>query len=80
MTAEDFEQLTLEVAPEIGRAHCLTAAHESHAGVVRVLVVPQVAATGWAPCAGGPRSAARNGGTDRGLFRRAATGGHPGDG
>jgi predicted phage baseplate assembly protein len=43
VTAEDFEQLTLEVAPEIGRAQCLTAAHESHAGVVRVLVVPQVA-------------------------------------
>lgn len=46
VTAEDFEQLALQVAPEIGRAHCLTAAHESHAGVVRVLVVPQVASDG----------------------------------
>jgi predicted phage baseplate assembly protein len=43
VTAEDFQQLTLQVAPEIGRAECLTAAHESHAGLVRVLVVPNVA-------------------------------------
>jgi predicted phage baseplate assembly protein len=43
VTAEDFEQLTLEVAPEIGRAQCLTAAHENHSGLVRVLVVPYVA-------------------------------------
>jgi len=43
VTAEDFQQLTLQVAPEIGRAECLTAAHESHAGLVRVLVIPNVA-------------------------------------
>jgi predicted phage baseplate assembly protein len=43
VTAEDFQQLTLQVAPEIGRAECLTAVHESHAGLVRVLVVPNVA-------------------------------------
>jgi predicted phage baseplate assembly protein len=43
VTAEDFEQLTRQVAPEISRAHCLAAVHESHAGVVRVLVVPHVA-------------------------------------
>jgi predicted phage baseplate assembly protein len=43
VTAEDFQQLTLQVAPEIGRVECLTAAHESHAGLVRVLVVPNVA-------------------------------------
>lgn len=43
VTAQDFQQLTLQVAPEIGRAECLTAAHESHAGLVRVLVVPNVA-------------------------------------
>ena len=43
VTADDFEQLTREVAPEISRAHCLTAVHESHAGVVRVLIVPHVA-------------------------------------
>jgi predicted phage baseplate assembly protein len=42
VTAEDFEQLTREVAPEIARAHCLTAAHERQAGVVRVLIVPHV--------------------------------------
>ena len=43
VTAEDFEQLTRQVAPEISRAHCLPAVHESHAGVVRVLIVPHVA-------------------------------------
>lgn len=43
VTAEDFQQLALQVAPEIGRVECLTAAHESHAGLVRVLVVPNVA-------------------------------------
>jgi predicted phage baseplate assembly protein len=42
VTAEDFEQLTREVAPEIARAHCLTAAHENQAGLVRVLIVPHV--------------------------------------
>lgn len=40
VTAQDFEQLTLEVAPELARAHCLTAADESEAGLVRVLIVP----------------------------------------
>jgi predicted phage baseplate assembly protein len=42
VTAEDFEQMTREAAPEIARAHCLTATHESQAGLVRVLVVPNV--------------------------------------
>jgi predicted phage baseplate assembly protein len=42
VTAEDFEQLTREVAPEVARAHCLTAAHETQAGLVRVLIVPHV--------------------------------------
>ena len=42
VTAEDFEELTREVAPEVARVHCLTAAHESQAGLVRVLVVPHV--------------------------------------
>ena len=42
VTAQDFEQLTREVAPEVARAHCLTAAHESQAGLVRVLIVPHV--------------------------------------
>lgn len=43
VTAQDFEQLTLDIAPEVARAHCLTAADEREAGVVRVLVVPHVA-------------------------------------
>ena len=42
VTAQDFEELTKEVAPEVARAHCLTAAHESQAGLVRVLIVPHV--------------------------------------
>jgi predicted phage baseplate assembly protein len=42
VTAQDFEQLTRDVAPEVARAHCLTAAHESQAGLVRVLIVPHV--------------------------------------
>ena len=42
VTAQDFEELALEVAPEAARAHCLTAAHESQAGLVRVLIVPHV--------------------------------------
>lgn len=43
VTAQDFEQLTLDIAPEVARAHCLTAASEREAGVVRVLIVPHVA-------------------------------------
>jgi predicted phage baseplate assembly protein len=43
VTAEDFEQLTLQAAPEIARVECLVATHESHAGLTRVLVVPHVA-------------------------------------
>ena len=42
VTAEDFEQLTRDIAPEVARAHCLTAANEREAGVVRVLIVPHV--------------------------------------
>jgi predicted phage baseplate assembly protein len=42
VTAQDFEQLALEAAPEVARAHCLTAANEREAGVVRVLIVPHV--------------------------------------
>lgn len=43
VTSKDFEQLTLDIAPEVARAHCLTATDEREAGVVRVLVVPHVA-------------------------------------
>jgi predicted phage baseplate assembly protein len=42
VTAQDFEQLTRDIAPEVARAHCLTAANEREAGVVRVLIVPHV--------------------------------------
>ena len=43
VTAQDFEQLALDAAPELARAHCLTAADEREAGEVRVLIVPHVA-------------------------------------
>jgi predicted phage baseplate assembly protein len=43
VTAQDFEQLTLDVAPEVARAHCLTAVDAREAGTVRVLIVPHVA-------------------------------------
>ncbi|MFW0784704.1 putative baseplate assembly protein [Gordonia sp. CPCC 206044] len=42
VTAEDFEELTRQAAPEIARAHCLPA-DETGAGSVRLLVVPHVA-------------------------------------
>ncbi|AII10351.1 putative baseplate assembly protein [Rhodococcus opacus] len=42
VTAQDFEELTREVAPEIARVHCLPATDPSDAGVVRVLLVPHV--------------------------------------
>lgn len=42
VTAEDFEQLTREAAPDIARVHCLTAEGPGEAGVVRVLIVPNV--------------------------------------
>lgn len=43
VTAEDFAELTREVAPEIARAQCLPAETQAEAGGVRVLVVPHVA-------------------------------------
>ena len=42
VTAEDFVELTREVAPEIGRVHCVAADSGSDAGGVRVLLVPFV--------------------------------------
>jgi predicted phage baseplate assembly protein len=42
VTTQDFEQLTREIAPEIARAHCLSAASAQEAGIVRVLIVPHV--------------------------------------
>jgi predicted phage baseplate assembly protein len=43
VTAEDFAELTREVAPEIARAQCIPAESSSEAGGVRLLVVPHVA-------------------------------------
>lgn len=42
VTAEDFEQLARDVAPDAARVHCIADPAEGGAGV-RVLVVPQVA-------------------------------------
>ncbi|GAB91908.1 putative baseplate assembly protein [Gordonia rhizosphera] len=42
VTAEDFEELTRQAAPEIARVHCLPAGDDAP-GVVRLLVVPHVA-------------------------------------
>lgn len=44
VTAEDFELLTREAAPEVARVRCLAAGQDVDAGSVRVLVVPAVAA------------------------------------
>lgn len=43
VTAEDFVELTKEVAPEIARVHCVTDDAGPDSGGVRVLVVPYVA-------------------------------------
>ena len=42
VTAEDFAELAFEIAPEVARAHCVTAESASDAGGVRLLVVPHV--------------------------------------
>jgi len=42
VTTEDFVELTREVAPEIGRVHCVAADSGPDAGGVRVLLVPFV--------------------------------------
>jgi len=46
VTAEDYEFLAREAAPEVARVRCLPATSASEAGVVRVLVVPAAAASG----------------------------------
>jgi predicted phage baseplate assembly protein len=46
VTAEDFEYVAKEAAPEVARVHCLAATEAAEAGSVRVLVVPAAAATG----------------------------------
>lgn len=43
VTAEDYEQIALEAAPEVARVRCAPAGHGSDPGAVRVLVVPAAA-------------------------------------
>jgi predicted phage baseplate assembly protein len=43
VTAEDFEELAREVAPDAARVHCVPAQDQADAGGIRVLVVPHVA-------------------------------------
>lgn len=43
VTAEDFEELAREVAPDAARVHCVPAQDPADAGGIRVLVVPHVA-------------------------------------
>jgi predicted phage baseplate assembly protein len=45
VTAEDYEQLAREAAPEVFRVACLAATGEGEAGGVRLLVVPTAAAS-----------------------------------
>jgi predicted phage baseplate assembly protein len=49
VTAEDFEHLAREAAPELARVHCVVAGDGADAGTVRVLVVPAVASDGAVP-------------------------------
>jgi predicted phage baseplate assembly protein len=42
VTAEDFEELSREVAPDAARVHCVPAEDGADAGGLRVLVVPHV--------------------------------------
>ncbi|BBZ62455.1 putative baseplate assembly protein [Mycolicibacterium monacense] len=42
VTAEDFEELAREAAPGIARVHCLTPSSPAEAGLIRLLVVPNV--------------------------------------
>lgn len=44
VTAEDYEQLAREAAPEVARVHCVPAGDGADAGSLRVLVVPAAAA------------------------------------
>ena len=44
VTAEDYEQLAREAAPEVARVHCVAAGDGADAGSLRVLIVPAAAA------------------------------------
>jgi predicted phage baseplate assembly protein len=46
VTTEDYEFIAQEAAPEVARVRCLPAGDGAEAGVVRVLVVPDVTASG----------------------------------
>ena len=46
VTAEDYEQLALESAPEVARVRCVPAGEGPDAGAVRVLVVPAATSAG----------------------------------
>jgi predicted phage baseplate assembly protein len=46
VTAEDYVQLTMQVAPEIGRVHCVATESGPDVGGVRVLLVPRVTRDG----------------------------------
>jgi predicted phage baseplate assembly protein len=43
VTAEDYEQLAREAAPELARVACIPAENKEDAGALRVVVVPKVA-------------------------------------
>lgn len=49
VTAEDFEHIAREAAPELARVHCVVAGDGAEAGGVRVLVVPSVSTEGEMP-------------------------------
>ena len=49
VTAEDFEHLAREAAPEIARVHCVVAGDGPEAGAIRVLVVPAVSSPAEVP-------------------------------
>jgi predicted phage baseplate assembly protein len=44
VTAEDYEHLAREAAPEVARVHCVPAGDGADAGSLRILVVPAAAA------------------------------------
>ncbi len=46
VTADDFEQLTREAAPDVARVRCQTAEDGSEAGAVRVRIVPSARSEG----------------------------------
>ena len=77
VTAEDFEQLTRQAAPEIARVRCLAAGEGTDAGTVRVLDRSRGGQrTGCHPLRRS-RPERRDDATHRRNARRDAPGGHP---